>query len=346
MSLVETNAGGTIPIDQAAILRALNLNPNDPKTQALLLVCDRYGLDPLLKHMVLISGNPYITRDGLLHVAHRSGQLDGIEVLDEGDDNNHWWARVAVYRKDMNRPFTYRGRYPKTGHLKQYGPEMAIKVAEVMALRRAFSVTGIAVVEEQWDTTTPDAFPDDILTDFTALDSAAQAKILGWAHVTDIHDAPPALWDRLRGVIARAHDTAHQASRPDGVGVADDLAPEAQAPLDDAPTTGIEEHIDTPGPAAGALPAAGPGPLRPLQRKMHALAGQAWPDQRDRDRNRHGIISALTDGRYTSSNDIDDDCLSDVCDALQAIIDGNLELHQKATGEWDLRQARSKRGAA
>lgn len=152
--------------------------------------------------------------------------------------------------------------------------------------------------------------------------------------------------DELADLITAAHAAADTASRPDGVGVADDLAPEAQAPLDDAPTTGIEEHIDTPESAAGALPAAGPGPLRPLQRKMHALAGQAWPDQRDRDRNRHGVISALTDGRYTSSSDVDDDCLSDVCDALQAIIDGNLELHQKATGEWDLRQARGKRGAA
>jgi len=56
-----------------------------------------------------------------------------------------------VWRKDMKRPFTYRGRYPKKGGNSQYGPEMAVKCAEVMALRRAFNVTGIAAADERWD---------------------------------------------------------------------------------------------------------------------------------------------------------------------------------------------------
>lgn len=142
-----------VQLDEVAILRSLNLNPNDPNVQALILVCREYGLDPVLKHMVLISGRPYVTRDGLLHVAHRSGQFDGIEVLEEGESDSEWWAKVAVYRKDMGRPFTYRGRYPKADarHMAKFGPEMAVKVAEVMALRRAFDVTGIGAAEERWD---------------------------------------------------------------------------------------------------------------------------------------------------------------------------------------------------
>lgn len=138
-------------VDKEAILKALNLNPRDPKTQALLLVCERYQLDPLLKHMVLISGNPYITRDGYLAIAHRTGKFDGLEVLEEGADQTHWWAKVAVWRKDMSHPFTYVGRYPKSGHQKNYGPEMAIKCAEVMGLRRAFNVTGVGAADERWD---------------------------------------------------------------------------------------------------------------------------------------------------------------------------------------------------
>lgn len=143
----------SVEIDQGAVLRSLNLNPRDPNTQALLLVCDRYGLDPVLKHMVLISGRPYVTRDGLLHVAHASGVFDGLTVDDEGEDDEQWWAKVSVYRKDMGRPFSYRGRYPKADakHMAKFGPEMAVKVAEVMALRRAFSVTGIGAAEERWD---------------------------------------------------------------------------------------------------------------------------------------------------------------------------------------------------
>lgn len=141
----------TTAIDKDAILRVLKLNPTDPKTQALLLICDRYHLDPLLKHMVLIDGNPYVTRDGYLHVAHMSGMLDGIEVVDEGENDDHWWAKVSVYRKDMSRAFTFKGRYPRAGTNKKYGPEMAIKVAEVASLRRAFDVTGIGAADEQWD---------------------------------------------------------------------------------------------------------------------------------------------------------------------------------------------------
>ncbi len=137
-------------IDHEAVLRALNLNPRDAKAQALLLICDRYGLDPVLKHMVLIQGTPYVTRDGLLHVAHRSEQLDGIEIIEQGETPTHHVAKVSVFRKDMSHPFTYVGRYPKNGSNKAYGPEMAVKCGEVMALRRAFDV-GLCATEELWD---------------------------------------------------------------------------------------------------------------------------------------------------------------------------------------------------
>lgn len=144
-------------IDRAAVLQELGLRESDAAAQALLLVCDRYGLDPLLKHMVLIQRRPYITRDGYLSIAHRSGVLDGIEVVEQGDSGSHWTARVAVYRKDMSRPFVYDGRYPKNGGNKTYGPEMAVKTAEVAALRRAFNVTGVGAADERWDD------PDEVI---------------------------------------------------------------------------------------------------------------------------------------------------------------------------------------
>lgn len=138
-------------IDQNAVLRHLNLNPSDPATQALLLVCEKYDLDPILKHALLIKGRLYVTRDGLLHVAHRSGVFDGMEVLEQGSDQTHFTAKVSVWRKDMGRPFTYIGRYPKSGQIaRDFGPEMAVKVAEVMALRRAFDVA-LGAAEERWD---------------------------------------------------------------------------------------------------------------------------------------------------------------------------------------------------
>ena len=154
MSLVPVDATSLaqhVPVDHAAILRAFNIDPADPKSQAMILACEKYGLDPLLKHAVLISGNLYVTRDGLLAIAHRSGMLNGIVIEDEGDTDTEWWAKVTVHVKGQDHGYTYRGRYPHTGQLRKYGPEMAVKVAEVMALRRAFGVTGLPVVEEQWD---------------------------------------------------------------------------------------------------------------------------------------------------------------------------------------------------
>lgn len=141
-----------VNFDQSQVLRTLGINASDPNAQALLLVCQRYELDPLLKHMQLIKGTPYITRDGYLHVAHSSGQLDGIVVEQEptlSEDGTEWVARVSVYRKDMRHPFTYPGRYSVTGSNREYAQEMALKAAEAHALRRAFNVEGLPALDEQ-----------------------------------------------------------------------------------------------------------------------------------------------------------------------------------------------------
>lgn len=148
-ALAEAVEAGNVKM--GSILKAVGIDAGNPVHQAALLACERYGLDPLLKHVIVIPGaGVYVTRDGRLHAAHRSGQFDGMEVLDMSETQSHWTARVAVYRKDMSRPFTFMGRYPKNGSNKQYGPEMAVKVAEVASLRRAFSLE-LPSLEEQWD---------------------------------------------------------------------------------------------------------------------------------------------------------------------------------------------------
>lgn len=135
--------------NQRAIAEYLGLNPARKESHAVVAVCDRYGFDPLLKHVIVIPGQGvYITRDGLLNVAHRSEQLDGIVIEDEGENDAEWWATAVVYRKDMKHGFRYRGRYSKAGKNRAYGPEMAVKCAEAHALRRAFDVTGLPIVEE------------------------------------------------------------------------------------------------------------------------------------------------------------------------------------------------------
>lgn len=136
---------------ELALLKAVGLDRvNSEQRELALNIAKRYELDLLLKHLVMIDGRPYVTRDGLLHIAHRSGQLDGIETSEPVVVDDYWRSTCSVYRKDMSRPFTYTGRYPTKGGNAKFAPEMAVKVGEVMALRRAFDVAA-PTAEERWD---------------------------------------------------------------------------------------------------------------------------------------------------------------------------------------------------
>lgn len=123
------------------ILKQVGLDPNDPRSRAVVAVARRYNLDPVLGHIEIIakSRRPYITRDGYIHIAHAAGQLDGIEVTDgPRRDGREWVATVTVWRKDMSHAFVYPGRADLAA---DNGPELAIARAERRALKRAFAVT-------------------------------------------------------------------------------------------------------------------------------------------------------------------------------------------------------------
>lgn len=128
-----------VPADeQAGILQALGFNPRDPKVQALALVAARYNLDLILKHVFLIQGTVYVSHAGLLHLAHTSGDLDGIEV-EIVEEPTKWVATARIYRKSMSRPFTYTDECMKNEKVMSTR-KRAITRAERNALRRAFDV--------------------------------------------------------------------------------------------------------------------------------------------------------------------------------------------------------------
>lgn len=258
-------------VDQQAVLQHLQLDPRNPATQATLLICQRYSLDPVLKHVVLISGRPYVTRDGYLHVAHASGQFDGLEVVDAGEDDSNWWAKVSVYRKDMGRPFTYIGRYPKAGanHMAKYGPEMAIKCAEVMALRRAFDIGGIGAADEQWDST-PQAEPaaPEQLTEIAdrlglMTDEDRDAVKAWWkdrrlpalnSGRLSLHDAADVI-AHLDDLTVIEGEIVGEVSGPDGRGVVHDDGVEPDNVGEEAPVVDTRASIDRPTPGASQPPA-------------------------------------------------------------------------------------------
>lgn len=170
-ALAEAVQDGTVKMN--AILKAVNIDASKPEHQAALLVAQRYGLDPLMSHVLVLpqGSKPYISRDGYLHVAHRSGQLDGIEVLEEGETPTEFSAKVAVWRKDMSRAFVFTATYPKSGQNKQYAREMAITRAERRALKRAFNISDDFGEEVAADTL-PTQYVDVHVVDTPALDAA------------------------------------------------------------------------------------------------------------------------------------------------------------------------------
>ena len=95
--------------------QAVARNANPAQVDVVIAICRELGLNPLTNHINLIDGQAYVTHKGLLHVAHRSGVLNGIVLDAQGETDTHYTATVSVYRRDMEHPFTYPGRYPKGG---------------------------------------------------------------------------------------------------------------------------------------------------------------------------------------------------------------------------------------
>ena len=155
------------PQEVAALARErLFAGVPDEDVKLALAICGRYGLDPLLRHVVLIPGgkngryNVYITRDGLLHVAHASGKAWSLEVEEPKRLENPYTGKPDIYLRGRVRVVDERGREQvyeggvwfseyaqKGGAWSTHPAAMHQKVLEVYLLRRAFDVA-LTPVEE------------------------------------------------------------------------------------------------------------------------------------------------------------------------------------------------------
>lgn len=194
--LAPTTPLTAIEVDREGVLRHLGLDPRKPEVQALVLTCKQYELDPVLKHMVLIKDQPYVTHKGLWHIAHRSGLLDGHEVVETGETSSEWWATVAIWRKDMSKPFRMTGRYPKSSMNKQYGPEMAVTRAECLVLRRMFDVSAPVQEEQDFEVPAPSAPPAPRAPEPAALAVVRTPGQVLASRLPDVKGTPTA--DRIR----------------------------------------------------------------------------------------------------------------------------------------------------
>jgi phage recombination protein Bet len=156
----------------------------DDEFMLLLHLAKTYGLDPFAKEIWCIKYVPqgrdprdfpatiFSSRDGYLKIASRDKQMNGIvsDAVYSGDTMQRLpnglveqrygnprgeligaWA--LVHRKDRDYPAYFYAPFKEYGAgnnptWKKYPTAMIIKVAEAMALKRAFSISGLVTQEE------------------------------------------------------------------------------------------------------------------------------------------------------------------------------------------------------
>ena len=175
ISVPEANLPATVPAthvvqsgphyssDEMIILREIIAkNCTEPEFKILLYMARQYGLDPMLKQIWAVKRNErdpaliFVGRDGMLAIAHRSGQFDGMQsgvvYEGEGKDKHPVSAWCEIWRKDMSHSFKSEVLFSEynTGFSvwKSNPSAMIIKVVESVGLRKAFSVSGVYSPEE------------------------------------------------------------------------------------------------------------------------------------------------------------------------------------------------------
>jgi phage recombination protein Bet len=133
---------------------------NDTEFKLLWHLSKIYDLNPLKKEIWAVKGfgeapaQIFVSRDGLLSIAHRSGQFGNMETSCELDPKTQQpvSATCTIYRRDYDKPFkviVFFDEYNQKQALWLKKPKaMLMKVAEATCLRRAFNVSGVYSPEE------------------------------------------------------------------------------------------------------------------------------------------------------------------------------------------------------
>lgn len=171
VKLSKVGIGSKFTDEQLALIRELygtiaskgNLYEVPEATfQHFIYMAEKYDLDPLSRQIYLTG---YLDRsgalncsiipgkDGILEIAHRSGQLNGIQTGTRKDESGELIAWARVHRKDMEHPFEIEveeSEYNTRQSTWSTKPKtMLRKVALAQALKMAFSLAGLYSEEEE-----------------------------------------------------------------------------------------------------------------------------------------------------------------------------------------------------
>lgn len=149
--------------EKAVIKETVAKTLNEAQAKIFFYTCQALGLNPLLNEVACVTYKNQdgtrtmsiqVMRDGFLTIAHRSGKFAGLEsgvnMSEDGKTIISGWAKV--YHKDFTVPVMQEADFSEytTGkNLWASKPKTMIKkVAESMALRKAFNINGVYAPEE------------------------------------------------------------------------------------------------------------------------------------------------------------------------------------------------------
>jgi len=151
--------------EKITIKETVAKNLDQPQTNIFFYTCQALGLNPLLNEICAVvykdrqtggkTMSIQVMRDGFLTIAHRSGKFAGIEsgvtMSEDGKTIINGWAKV--YHKDFEHPVYQEADFSEYNSdknilWKNKPKTMIKKVAESMALRKAFNVSGVYAPEE------------------------------------------------------------------------------------------------------------------------------------------------------------------------------------------------------
>lgn len=310
------------PEKQKETLQLLGLSGPKNHLDLLFQLGEKYRLDILTKEITLIPGRgPFIGVWGRLHIAHRSGKLDGLEMDDEWETDKHHCVRVIVWRKDMNHAAArVIGRVGK--HEKKDWP---MEIARARGLRAGL---GFAFsIHDSYDTDSEDADvwatpPDERVDSNGTIHQAVVA--------TEEVSQPAAPAKKQRRVNKKTGEVI-DVPPPGETSVAQDNRPESSATS--GPDPAPPPDVEPPTVIVGG---------HTLAQKIAMAARDAGIDD---DPTRHDIIRAASRGTYQRGSDIpedgyDPDLVDRIFAAFTGLKDGTVELRYDPDGTPKLYKVR------
>lgn len=300
------------PEKQREVLNLMGLKGTPQQITLLFQLAEHYQLDPLIKEVTLIPGKgPFIGVWGRIHIAQRSGMLDGLEMDDEEEDDRHYKVRCVVWRKDQGHPAAkVVGRVGK--HERKDWP---FEIARARAVRAA---TGYAFsIHDAYDHDDEDwsPAPDERLPATVAAGPAEEVST---------------------GEPAAAPKRARRVNKKTGEVI------DVPSPLE--PTPGAEGSEETAGLTAappGSAPSAPGTEPATINVGGHSLAQRIAIAARgagiDDDELRHQIINIASRGAYKRGTDIpedgyDPDLVDRILEAFHGLKTGTVELRYDPNG--------------